>query len=357
MKILDLFRRRAPKMETRAAAAGYTAEILAARESWLSGSRGLAELTASAQGCISLWEGGLSLADVSGSEILTPRVLALMARSLALRGEAVFLIGDERLVPAADWDLSTRQGEPTAYRVSISEAGGGTQRTVLAGEVLHVRIGADPAAPWAGQAPLRRASLTAALLNALETALGEVFETAPLGSQVVPFPEAPETDREKLGRDFRGRRGRVLLRETVNVAAAGGPAPLQDWRPSDLSPDLERSTARETLDGARAAILGAFGVLPAMLAPAATGPVIREGQRHLAQWTLSPIARLIAEEASTKLGGAVALELMGPLQAYDAGGRARALKGAVDAMAEAKEAGLSQAALEAAARFAGVPTE
>jgi hypothetical protein len=32
---------------------------------------------------------------------------------------------------------------------------------------------------------------------------------------------------------------------------------------------------------------------------------VREGQRHLAQWTLQPIAALLAEEATAKLGGTV----------------------------------------------------
>lgn len=357
MRLLQWFRRPAARLETRAAASGFTAEIMAARESYISGRRGVGELTATVQSCISLWEGGLALAEVTGApELLTPSALAMTARSLALRGEAVFVTGEARLIPAADWDVSTRDGEPRAYRLSVSEAGGGTSRTALAGEVLHIRLAADPVAPWTGQAPLRRASLTAGLLHALEDALAEVFETAPLGSQVVPFPEAPEVDREKLGREFRGKRGRVLLRESVTTTAAGGPVPQQDWRPSDLSPDLSRSMARESLEGARNAILGAFGVLPAMLAPAATGPVVREGQRHLASWTLGPIAALIAEEASAKLGAPVALDVLGPLQAYDAGGRARALKGAIDAMAAAKEGALGQAEIEAAARFAGVPS-
>jgi hypothetical protein len=288
-----LFGRSEPR-ETRAAGTGFTAEVMAARESYISGRAGLGELTAAVQGCVSLWEHGISLADVSGSDLLTPRVLALMARSLALRGEAVLLIREDRLVPASDWDLRTRDGEPTAYRVSISEAGGGTSTTALAGEVVHVRIGADPVAPWTGTAPLRRASLSAELLHAVEGALAEVFRDAPLGSQIVPMAELAEAERERLARSFRGQRGRVLLRESVNVSAAGAPAPAQDWKPSDLTPSLRDSMAVEALTGARDAILAAFGVLPSMLSASATGPVIREGQRHLAQWTLQPVAAVIA---------------------------------------------------------------
>lgn len=329
-----------PARETRASGSGFTAEIMAAREAYVSGSRGIAELTATAQSAISLWEGGISLADVEGTDLLDRRSLALSARSLALRGEALFLIRETGLVPCSDWDLRTRNGRPTAYRVSVSEAGGGRSLTALAAEVLHFRIGCDVAAPYYGVAPLKRAQLTAGLLNAVETALSEVFEYAPLGSSVVPFPEAPETDMTDLARGFRGYRGRVQVRESVNVTAAGGPAPMQDWKPHDLSPDLSKSMTRETFSAARDGINMAFGILPGLASPATTGPLVREAQRHLAQWQLQPIAELMAEEASEKLGEAVKIDVMRPLQAFDAGGRARAAAGIVQTLAQAKEAGV-----------------
>ena len=88
------------------------------------------------------------------------------------------------------------------------------------------------------------------------------------------------------------------------------------------------------------AISQAFGVLPALHNTAATGPVIREAQRHLAQWTLEPIAKLISEEASAKLGGAVQIDVVRPLQAYDAGGKARAFSAMIKTLAEAQAAGI-----------------
>ncbi|SFP35119.1 phage portal protein [Tranquillimonas alkanivorans] len=334
------FRRKEQPVETRSAAAGFTAEIMAAREAYVAGRTGIAELTATVQSCVSLWEGSFALADVDGTAMLDRRSMALVGRSLALRGECVFLIGDTELVPCSDWDLTTRDGIPRAYRVSISETGGGRTRTALSAEVLHFRIGSDPAAPYYGTAPLRRAQLTAGLLNAVESALAEVYEHAPIGSQVLPFPESSEVDLEKLGRGFRGRRGRVLLRESVNVTAAGGPTPVQDWRPSDVTPDLSRAMTRETLAAARDAIGAVYGVLPGLMNPATTGPMVREAQRHLASWTLQPIAALVAEEASAKLGGEIRINTLRPLQAYDAGGRARAMAGIVQALAMAKEAGV-----------------
>ncbi len=346
MGIFDRFRR-TQSTEKRSAISGFTAEVMQMREAYISGRSGLAELTATAQTCISFWENGFALASVGGTDVLDRRTMALIGRSLAVRGEAVFLIRN-RLVPCSDWDVRTRNAVPVAYRISVPEAGGGTTQTALAGEILHIRIGADPAAPWYGAPPLRRSGLTASMLNAVESALGEVFDYAPLGSQVVPMPEQPDQDNTALGRSFRGQRGRVLLRESVAVTAAGGPVPSTDWRPSSLSPDLERAMAVETLAASRDAICGAFGVLPALLSNATQGPVIREAQRFLAQWTLAPIATLLVEEATAKLGGNVAIDVITPLGAVDHGGRARAFGAIVTALVAAKAGGLPEADVNAA---------
>lgn len=342
MGVMDWFRRKELN-ETRSAMSGFTAELMAARESYISGRRGIAELTGTVQSCVSLWENGLRVADVEGTDFLTGRVLGMIARALAFRGEAVFLIRETGLVPCSDWDLRTVDGEPRAYRLSISEAGGGRAQTALAGEVLHIRIGVDSVVPWAGSAPLKRAQLTAGTLQAIETALGEVFENAPLGSQIVPFPESPDTDMNAIGREFKGARGKLLLRESTTVTAAGGPAPQTDWKPQDVTPDLSKAMTRESLDAMRGSINLVFGVLPALSDKAVTGPAVREAQRHLAQWMLQPIAEAIAEECTLKLGSDVKLDVMRPLQAFDAGGRARAAAGVIQALAQAKESGVDPA--------------
>ena len=80
MSILDRFRRTKAPDETR----NYTSQMMASRFVEITGQRGIADLTATVQGCISLWESGLSLADVNGTDALTPRDLTLMARQLGL---------------------------------------------------------------------------------------------------------------------------------------------------------------------------------------------------------------------------------------------------------------------------------
>lgn len=89
-----------------------------------------------------------------------------------------------------------------------------------------------------------------------------------------------------------------------------------------------------------------MGLLPSLFGSAAQGPLVREAQRHLAQWVLQPIAAAIAEEATDKLGAVITPDMRRPLQAFDAGGRARAFGTMVQALTQAKEAGLDPQAIE-----------
>ncbi|WP_206453868.1 phage portal protein [Aurantimonas marina] len=348
MGMLDIFRRK--PVETRSAPVSYTAALMAAREGWISGHSGLAEITAAVQTSVSMWESGLALADVAGTDLLTRRTMAMTARTLALRGEAVFLIAD-RLIPATDWDMSTRFGEPRAYRVGIPEISGGRSQTALAAEVLHFRIGVDPSTPWAGSAPLRRARLSAELLEEVETALRDVFRDAPIGSQIVPVPEGSSDDMAGLRSGFRGRRGAALVIEGVAQAVGAGMHPQLGKSPDQLSPDLQRTLADKLLASAKAEIYGVFGILPGLLNPATTGPMVREAQRHLAQLVLQPIANIMAEEVTEKIGATVAIDVVRPMQAFDHGGKARAVSTMLQAMATAKEAGLDPATVKDAMQF------
>jgi hypothetical protein len=111
---------------------------------------------------------------------------------------------------------------------------------------------------------------------------------------------------------------------------------------------LDANASEPLRPAAREAVLAAFGVLPGLFNAATTGPMVREAQRHLAGWTLQPIAMLLAEEASAKLGSEIMIDVLRPVQAFDAGGRARALATIVQALAQAKEAGLAPGDMNAA---------
>ena len=130
-----------------------------------------------------------------------------------------------------------------------------------------------------------------------------------------------------------GRRGSTLVIEGVAQATAAGTNPQLGQKRDDLTPDLGKAQVVQALGTAQGAISQAFGVFPALHNDAVTGPVIREAQRHFAQSTLEPIAKLISEEASAKLGGAVQIDVVRHMQAYDAGGKARAFSAMIKAQA------------------------
>jgi hypothetical protein len=178
-----------------------------------------------------------------------------------------------------------------------------------------------------------------------------VFRDAPLGSQIVPVPEGSADDMATLRAGFRGRRGAALVIEGVAQAVGAGMHPQLGKSPDQLSPDLERTLADKLLSIAKGEIYAVFGVLPGLLNPATTGPLVREAQRHLAQWVLQPIAQLMAEEATIKLGANVLIDVVRPAQAFDHGGKARALGAMLQAMATAKEAGLSPETVKDALGF------
>ena len=56
-----------------------------------------------------------------------------------------------------------------------------------------------------------------------------------------------------------------------------------------------------------------------MLARNAQGLLVREGQRQLAKWTLQPLAEIVFEELTDKLGRPVQMDTLRPLKSYDAG--------------------------------------
>jgi hypothetical protein len=173
--------------------------------------------------------------------------------------------------------------------------------------------------------------LSANLLHELESALRDTWKDAPIGSQVLPLPDSSPEDMQAMRLAIRGRHGSTLIVEGASQAAAAGQYVQQGQRREDLTPDLAKAQAAAHLEAAKGSVAMAFGVLPALLNPSTTGPVVREAQRHLCQWRLEPLAKLVAEEASEKLGGNVSIDVVRPLQAFDVGGKARAVLALVNA--------------------------
>ena len=114
----------------------------------------------------------------------------------------------------------------------------------------------------------------------------------------------------------------LKLDRLAQATAAGMNANLGQ-SPDQLSRQLDKTLADKLLTEAKGEIYSLFGILPGLTNPATTGPLVREAQRHLAQLVLQPIANLMAEEATEKLGGTVTLDVVRPMQAMDHGGTLR----------------------------------
>ena len=113
---------------------------------------------------------------VSGSEaarLLTREALAMIGRSLVLRGELVMLAEGSGLTPASTFDIRGGPGD-WAYRCDFAGPSRSVSRFLPAQSVLHFRINADPSRPWKGQAAHTLATATAATAaNAEATAASE----------------------------------------------------------------------------------------------------------------------------------------------------------------------------------------
>jgi hypothetical protein len=116
--------------------------------------------------------------------------------------------------------------------------------------------------------------------------------------------------------------------------------------------DVETFANRE-MSASRAAFVRLIDYDPSVARTIILAPqtLHAEAQRHLAQLILQPIAGQMAEETSEKLGGPVQIDVVRPMQAFDAGGKARALATMVAALAQAKEAGIEGATLQDALAF------
>ena len=108
------------------------------------------------------------------------------------------------------------------------------------------------------------------------------------------------------------KRGQQLVAETTSGnfgqgAGRGQPSPAKDWSPTLVGPShsLGNAGMRQQLE---ASISSAYGVHPAWFAAAATAPGIRECKRLAFLSATLPLARIIADELSSKLETRIEIE-------------------------------------------------
>ena len=307
---------------------------------------------ATVEACAGLWERSIASAAVepmgAALEAVSPQVLALAGRGLALFGQAVFLIDVDpmqglTLSPASSWDVS---GSPLEwiYRVDLIGPSGSRTVTRPGASVLHFRIGADSRAPWRGRPPLRRSQATANLAAAIEAQL-TAESKLPTG-RIVPLSGTGEQVKKV---------GSMIARGGITVTGLGQAAPGQEqvpssrYQPQKLGPDpadafgqLRRHVAED--------IASAFGVPPSLFNPSGDGAGQREGWRRFWAGTVAPIGSLLEAEIRAKLAPEARVSFPA-LRASDEDGRSRSVARRANAFKTFLEAGLDR---EAALRLAGL---
>ncbi|MCY4419653.1 MAG: phage portal protein, partial [Gammaproteobacteria bacterium] len=294
------------------------------------------------------WERCIASASIAPMQTelapVSPQMLALAGRYMAVRGNAVFAIqvrgSRVQLIPAAYWDI---RGTPEEWRYRLDLAGPSRTHTVNlpAASVLHFRIGADPRTPWRGRGPLERASKSGAIMGRIEAAL-EKETKVPVGRLWRIDPMSFTPDQQKPARTVFESGGIV----TVNGKNADGSKAV-DQEPYGPEPNEQMLALRTALGRD---ICSAYGISPALFSERGDGAGQREAWRRFWLSTIGPIGREIQTELKTKLHPMAAVTFE-DLRASDADGMSRATMRRAQAYKIYKEEGKEDAE---ALRLAGV---
>ena len=266
---------------------------------------------------------------------LTPGLLAVIGRALALRGNLVCRIRVEgltvKLDAASDYDIQGAGPDSDEWLYRLSLPGPSDTVTVLlpAASVLHFRCGVAESQPWRGVPPLMQSRTTAGLAGKVESALtGEV--SIPVGRLAIT------TGKTATFLSFLKRGGYYLSGEVVSRGLPQEPSTRV--APQRYGPQVDAATQSLRGDVVRD-ILGVFGVPPALFAERGDGAGQREAWRRFWLGTVQPLAVQIQQEVRAKLdpGATVTLEA---LRAGDEDGRSRATMRRAQAFKTLKEAGI-----------------
>lgn len=310
--------------------------------------------TAALEACAALYAGAFARAKLEpGIPAVTPACLALIARDMIRRGESLHLIdvqaGMLQLRPIGTFDVRGPT-DPGAWRYRVDLFGPTTHSThyVPGAAVVHCRYAVDPSRPWLGVGPLQWAESTAALAGRIEAGIAD--EAGAPAAQLVPVPHDGGTGGDddplkSLKSDIAKARGKALLVETTVAGFGQGRegAPRRDWEQRRIGaewPDVLRSTRAEVF----ADVAHACNLPAVLLDSRAEGTSQREALRRWVHLAVEPMGDLVAAELADKLDRPGLTLDFSPLMASDLAGKARSIKGLV-------EAGLD---LAAAAAIAGL---
>ena len=136
---------------------------------------------------------------------------------------------------------------------------------------------------------------------------------------------------QALKGDIGNLKGKVALVERLADWASGGgqtSGGASEWAPRRIGaappPGVVQVAERAYLE-----VLGACGVPPSLFAASGDGTAQRESFRRLLHSTVQPLAKIVSEELSNKLDGAITLSF-DSIFAADLSGRARAFQSLVN---------------------------
>ena len=329
--------------QKREAGHGYTDALLRIIQAEASSALADSTTTAAVESSAGLVGRALSCAKVTGGpdwvrNVITPRTLELIGRSLITTGESMHLFTLQRdmkasLTPAADWDINgpSNPDDWTVF-VTLASPDGVQSRFVPYSSVIHVTWAISAQRPYEGLSPVQRSILTAKMLAETERSLGD--EAAGPITNILPVPEGKAegaTDRLALLREgLKEARGRASVVETTAGAWGDGSsvAPRRDWMASRLGPMPEQSMVA-LRNEAFAHVAAACGVPPSLLSNISDGTAQRESLRRLHLTTIYPIAKQLENECRSKLDVDISLDF--DLYSVDLVGRVNSLKGLIEA--------------------------
>ena len=282
-------------------------ELLIARAGGGEEPTGSASITAAAECAAGMWSRSFAAAKVTpDTAVLTPSLLASIARSLIVAGESLHVIqvrgGELHLIPSGSWDVLGDSADPSSweYKAQIDGPNGARTITVPSAMVIHCRYSYDASRPWQGIGPLARAGLDAGLLSAVVTRLKQEA-SAPSG-YLIPSPaDGGSTTTATLREDLRGAKGGVVLAETMASGYGDSAAsPHGDWSQKRFGgepPEVLKALRSEV----GSSIMDAAGIPASLSYPQSDGTAQRESWRRFLHGSVAPVARIVAGEIESKL--------------------------------------------------------